>query len=127
MENRKPWIYIAGPFTNGDVAQNVSNAMLVGDRLRLAGAVPIIPHLFHFVHMVSPHGYRYWMDWDLDLLSKCDVILRLPGASSGADEEVEIMQSWGRKVFYNEADATSWLDSQVFFNDVESFHAKALS
>src|SRR5262245_6852552 len=35
------------------------------------------------------------------LLEKCDAVLRLPGASSGADNDVRIAKERGLKVFYS--------------------------
>lgn len=35
------------------------------------------------------------------LLTKCDAVLRLPGESKGADEDVRIAKSRGLKVFYS--------------------------
>lgn len=35
------------------------------------------------------------------LLTKCDAILRIEGASTGADQDVEIAKSLGLKVYYN--------------------------
>ena len=34
------------------------------------------------------------------LLSKCDAVLRLPGESKGADQDVKIAQERGLKIFY---------------------------
>jgi Domain of unknown function (DUF4406) len=34
------------------------------------------------------------------LLTKCDAVLRLPGESKGADQDVKIAQERGLKVFY---------------------------
>ena len=35
------------------------------------------------------------------LLEKCDAVLRIPGESRGADQDVEIAKQKGLKVFYN--------------------------
>lgn len=82
-------IYIAGPYTKGDVAQNVRNAIIIADRLAQVGYVPFIPHLSHFWHLLCPHDWEFWLDQDLDWLEVCDCLLRLPGESVGADREVE--------------------------------------
>ncbi len=37
----------------------------------------------------------------LALAARCDAVLRLDGASVGADEEVECIQSRGGKVFHS--------------------------
>jgi hypothetical protein len=81
-------IYIAGPYTRGDAALNVRRALAAAETLRTKGWFPFIPHLYHFWHFVFPHPYDYWMEMDLSWLETCDAILRLPGKSAGADDEV---------------------------------------
>jgi hypothetical protein len=86
--NELRWVYIAGPYTGGDTVVNVRNAILAGMRIRRLGYVPIIPHLFMLAHAIEPESYEFWMSWDADLLNRCDALIRLPGESSGADDEV---------------------------------------
>ncbi|CCK15890.1 FIG00554475: hypothetical protein [Cronobacter universalis NCTC 9529] len=38
------------------------------------------------------------------LVAKCDAVLRLPGASSGADRDVEIAREHGLEVYFSLAD-----------------------
>lgn len=80
-------VYIAGPYTKGDVALNVRRAIEAGDAVYKAGHMPFIPHLTHFWHLVCPAPYEQWIAMDLDWLEACDVVIRLPGESSGADGE----------------------------------------
>ncbi len=97
----KKVIYIAGPYTMGDVAQNVRNAVFAGDKLWDMGYVSIIPHLFHFWHYISPKGWQEWMDMDIVLLGKCDGLLRLDGESKGADIEVTLAKDLNIPVYYD--------------------------
>lgn len=94
-------VYIAGPYTKGDVAVNVRNAIIAGNIAADFGHVPFIPHLSHFWHMQCPHEYEFWMEQDLEWLKMCDALLRLPGESAGADQEVESMIAQGKPVFYS--------------------------
>lgn len=81
-------VYVAGPYTKGDVAMNVRVAIEAGDRLAKAGYVPFIPHLTHFWHLLYPHEWKFWCEQDLHWLEICDCVLRLPGESVGAALEV---------------------------------------
>ena len=54
-----------------------------------AGWAPYIPHLSFYWHTLYPHDYEVWMKLDLSWIERCDVLLRLPGLSKGADREVE--------------------------------------
>jgi Domain of unknown function (DUF4406) len=81
-------IYVAGPYTKGDVAVNVARAIEVGHRLMDLGFAPFVPHLSHFQHLQHPRPYEDWMALDLVWLRECDALLRIPGESAGADREV---------------------------------------
>lgn len=41
-------VYVAGPYTNGDVAVNVRTAYEAADRLADLGFAPFVPHSTHF-------------------------------------------------------------------------------
>lgn len=92
-------IYVAGPYSQGDVAGHVRAAVLAGLAIRHAGHVPCIPHLYHFAHLLCPQPYEYWMALDLEWLAACDGLVRLPGESPGADREVERAQVLGLPVW----------------------------
>lgn len=81
-------VYVAGPYTKGDVAVNVRNAILAGQELIEAGHAPFIPHLSHFQHLLVPGPYEQWIALDLVWLEVCEALIRLPGESDGADAEV---------------------------------------
>jgi hypothetical protein len=84
----KEKVFIAGPYTKGDVALNVRKAARAADRVWAAGFTPFLPHLTHLWHLISPHPYLDWLALDLEWLAVCDHLVRLPGESGGADGEV---------------------------------------
>lgn len=94
-------VYVAGPYTKGDVYVNVRNAILAGNELYDAGHMPFIPHLNHFWHLITPRPEQEWLIWDVVWLLRCDVLLRLPGESKGADQEIEIAKANRIPVFYS--------------------------
>jgi len=94
-------IYLAGPYTKGDVGQNVHNAIKTADKLVEKGHTPYIPHLTHFWHLVSPKPWEFWCNLDAEFLVLCDALLRIPGESTGADREVKLAQKHGLPVYYN--------------------------
>jgi len=95
------YIYVAGPYTQGDPAINTRNAILIGEEIVRMGHIPFIPHLTHFWHMIFPHEYQYWMEMDEKWLIRCDVLFRMPGNSPGADLEVKIAKERGMPVYYS--------------------------
>ena len=92
-------VYIAGPYTKGDVAVNIHTAIDYASRLMEAGFVPYIPHLTHFWHLVAPRDYEDWLEYDLEWLKSCDCLLRIPGESNGADLEAEYASEHGIPVY----------------------------
>ncbi len=97
-------IYVAGPYTKGDVAQNVRNAIYTGNNLRALGHTPFIPHLTHFWHMLLPHEIDYWYAYDIEWLKECDAVFRIEGESRGADDEVKWAETHGKPVYYSYMD-----------------------
>ncbi|WP_447983799.1 DUF7768 domain-containing protein [Nitrospira sp. Nam74] len=92
-------IYVAGPYTHGDVAVNVRTAIIAGLELIGLGYAPYVPHLMHFVHMMLPQPYETWMAVDLAWVRQCDAMLRLSGTSSGADREEALARQIGIPVY----------------------------
>lgn len=80
-------IYISAPYSIGDKVQNVNRAINAGNEILELGFIPFIPHLAHFWDMLTHHPFETWMEIDLEMLSRCDGVLRLPGKSAGADYE----------------------------------------
>lgn len=92
-------IYVAGPYSAGNSAHNIREAVLAADTLLGLGYVPFVPHLHHFWDLIAPGEYEQWMALDLAWLEQCNALLRLPGDSPGADREVEHARSLGMDVF----------------------------
>jgi hypothetical protein len=97
---RHDLIYIAGPYTKGDPVENTRNATAVGKHIYArTGAGVIIPHLSLLAHMAFPEPPDFWYGFDLAILSHCTHLLRLPGESWGADQEVKRAHELGIPVF----------------------------
>lgn len=92
MKNK---VYIASPYTKGDVAVNVKAQMDVADELMDRGYIPFVPLLSHFLHMANPRPYKDWLEMDLEILPLVDAVLRLPGESVGADAECALAHRLG--------------------------------
>jgi hypothetical protein len=109
---RRIRVYIAGPYSKGDVAVNVRTAIEMGTKLWDSGLfAPYVPHLTHFWHLVTPKPYETWLELDNEWIPACDCILRLPGDSSGADKEIKLAESLGLPVFFTEADLFDYYSS----------------
>ena len=108
----KAKIYIAGPYTKGDVAINVRNAFEVANKLADLGFAPYVPHATHFWHMLFPRRYEFWLSLDNEFLPCCNAILRMPGESNGADKEVLLAKSKNIPVFNNIDELVSFFNKR---------------
>jgi len=93
-------VYIAGPITKGNQFVNVREAILAGDRVREAGHVPFVPHLNALWELISPRPYQDWLTMDFAWISQCEALIRLPGESHGADQEVAHAEKVGIPVYH---------------------------
>ncbi len=82
------FVYISGPLTGDAIEANVDTAIDVANAMTDAGLLPYVPHLWFFAHRRQERSYDDWMYVDLTWLQKCDVLVRIPGISSGSDAEV---------------------------------------
>lgn len=107
-------ILIAGPYrsgTNDDpvlIKQNLDRLEAVALPLFRMGHIPMIGEwvalpLMQLAGSAKP-GDAAWEEIQYPvahrLLMKCDAVLRLEGASKGADEDVRIARERGLKVYY---------------------------
>ena len=106
-------VYIASPYTKGDVAVNVKNQLGAANELMDAGFAPFAPLYSHFQHMAHPRPYEDWMKLDFEWVGVCDCILRLEGESSGADREVELAKELGMQVYYSRKDVCKAYENEI--------------
>jgi uncharacterized protein DUF4406 len=110
----KYFVYIAGPISRGDSFANCRRACEAFTTLRQAGFVPICPHwsAMQVLAGLAPSSYEYWLDYDFDLLRRCDLLVRLPGESKGSEAEVMEARANDIPVVYGVAAALDWLLEQ---------------
>lgn len=101
IQDRRPKVYIAAPYTNGGVEKNIQLALSVAETLSELGFIPIIPHLVHYWDLKYQHPYEFWTDYTAQQLLDCDYVLRIPGYSRGADNEVVIANKEHIPVVYS--------------------------
>jgi Domain of unknown function (DUF4406) len=94
-------VYIASPYTVGDVAVNVKRQLDCADELMNLGFIPFVPLYSHFQHLIHPRPYDDWLKLDFEWLPTCDCILRLSGESKGADKEVQYATELNKPIFYS--------------------------
>lgn len=108
-------VYIAGPYSKGDVAENVHKALETWHTLKDLGFSPYCPHLTHFLHLHKPRPYTEWLEYDKDWLPSCDAILRIAGDSTGADSECQLAKECQIPVFTSIEDLLKALEIEQKF------------
>ena len=101
-------IYIASPYTTGDVTANVRRSMEMSNRLMDEGFAPYCPLVYHLQELSFPRPYEDWMQLDLEWIKSCDGLLRLDGESPGAEREVKFARELDIPVFYNLAELKAY-------------------
>ena len=108
-------ILIAGPYRSGTednpelIQKNLDNLEAMAFPLFKKGHVPMIGEWVALPIMKlagsKAIGDEVWDEVQYPvahrLLEKCDAVLRIEGASKGADMDVEIAKEKGLKVYYN--------------------------
>lgn len=92
-------IFLAGPYTTPDPVLNTRGTILVMRALLDAGYTPFCPHLCLLAEMVLPAPYNFWTEYGLRVLTSCTALIRLKGASNGADKEVAVALELGIPVY----------------------------
>ena len=93
-------VYIASPYTLGDVNLNVKRQMEIANTLIDNGFAPFVPLYYHFQNETYPRPYEDWVKLGIVWLKNCDCLLRLQGISKGADIEVEVAKKLNLPIFY---------------------------
>lgn len=88
-------VYISGPYTQGNVSDNIRSSVEIAEKVKNLGLVPFVPHLYHLWDFISRHSYSYWMEICLAWVPKCQVVYRIYGDSRGADMECALAKEKG--------------------------------
>lgn len=107
--SRTPVGYISGPITLGDKIENIRQATVVFRKAIDAGMSAWCPHWSHLAELAFPEilgdmTHAQWMANDLPFVRRMDWLVRLPGESVGADQEVAEARSVPRIRIYTSID-----------------------
>jgi hypothetical protein len=99
-------VYIAGPLTaetNKETARNVFNAIRAGQAVASGGFTPIVPHLSWYMEVDGwALTHEEWIDIDLALIDKADMIVMLDGweDSKGSCQEYDHANEKGMPIYF---------------------------
>jgi hypothetical protein len=99
-------VYTAGPYRNGcewGVKQNIRMAEDVAVQLWAAGYAVICPHAnTNFFGGACGCADSVWLEGDLEIIKRCDIMVVLPGyeTSSGTKREIELARNKAMPIYY---------------------------
>lgn len=95
----RPLLYVAAPYTRPEPVSNTHHVYRVATIVyENTDWCPVVPHSSLLWHMVTPREEAHWYVYDLHLLRACDAIVRLPGLSLGADNEIVFARDNGIQI-----------------------------
>ena len=92
-------VYVAGPYrgpSTWQIDRNISAAREWGMLVAMCGAYPVIPHS-NTAHFDGTLDDRFWLEGTLELLSRCDGSIFIPGwiRSTGSRGEWTLAERMG--------------------------------
>jgi hypothetical protein len=94
---------VAGPISQGDVFENVTNAIRVGKRMVKDGLAPYVPHFDSYMFPANDDiSWNAFLEWDLEWVAQAEAVYRLSGPSKGASLEVDRAVALGIPIFYED-------------------------
>jgi nucleoside 2-deoxyribosyltransferase len=74
---KKLKVYIASPYTHGSAAINVGRQIKAKHILMDYGFVPFAPLESHFGEIMRARTEHEWLQWELEWLDVCDILVRI--------------------------------------------------
>ncbi len=105
MEHSSKLLYVAGPYSIGNIQENIRRAEIVSVNLIRSGFHVITPHKNTAGYEKYEDGnltYETWLKMDLDIISRCDAVYVMVNSenSQGAKKEIEFAREKGMPVIY---------------------------
>lgn len=106
------YYYLAGPYSC-DPDKMYERHLDAADRLFSAGHVVYSPIAeTHHWHKRFPHDYGRWIHRDLQILARCDGLIRLPGESPGTDQEQSFAESRGLPIWLGQSPVDDFIEGR---------------
>ena len=97
-------VYIASPYWSDDPqirSNNVARQITTANMLINTGFAPFWPLASYYLEQDFHRPEFIWAKLSIEWIAACDILLRLPGKSPGAEHEVVIAQSLHIPVFFD--------------------------
>lgn len=122
-------LYIAGPYSIGNIQENIRRAEMISVNLIRSGFHVITPHKNTAGYEKYEDGnltYETWTKMDLDILSRCDAIYVMVNSenSQGAKKEIEFARTMRMPVIYESEHPSSEFTPADYFKFVKGNQRK---
>lgn len=97
---KKLRVYLAGPISKGDRGHNLAQFISWHEYLMTAGFAVFNPGLSMLLPWAAEKNHTEWMEADIPFVLQSDLVVRLPGESVGADQEVVEAMKAGIPVYF---------------------------
>lgn len=97
---KKLKVYLAGPISKGDRGHNLAQFISWHEYLMTAGFAVFNPGLSMLLPWAADKSHSQWMEADIPFVLQSDLVVRLPGESVGADQEVAEAMKAGIPVYF---------------------------
>lgn len=94
--------YLSGPITLGDRSENLCRFLQAHRILLDRGFAPLNPGLSMLIPWAWDVPHKAWLEADLPWVEVADLVIRMPGLSTGADMEVGHAKKHGIPVLFIE-------------------------
>lgn len=97
----KSIVFIASPYS-GNIKKNLTFQKKIASDLLDMGYIPLALALMtHEIDSYKSRPYNEWLDITKSYISKSDILLRIGGDSSGADEEKFLAKKLNIPIVYS--------------------------
>jgi hypothetical protein len=109
----RPLIYVAAFYT-ANPAYGMRAAIDAWAALLALGFTPLVPHVSFLLDVLQPHSPKFWYEYDLALLDRCDALYicddALTDVSTGVAEERAFAVRKGLPILRGLTEANEWME-----------------
>ena len=113
-----PHVYILSAWEEPDDNHWLGRSIDVAESLYLSGnCIPVVPDLILAWHLKYPRELEFWLEYRVQLMSRCDVVLCVGSDSDYAKGELSEALRIGIPLFYTGEDLQNWITTSRESNE----------
>lgn len=105
-----PHVYLIGAWDEVNQTVKSNRVIDVADELYTSGVcLPVVPDLLLMWHRRHPHPDEFWLEYELQIMKRCDAVLVVGDNESLASDELLEAHRIDLPVFYTQEDLHNWI------------------